>query len=452
MIARRSAGALPFHPAGPLALVAVAAAAVAFVAVRPAPASAQQTPRSGQCVACHLRQPEERLLAPARDFDRDVHAERGLGCLDCHGSASADPGSTATGFIRKPPRASIPALCARCHSDAGLIRGYNPSLRIDQFAEYVSSIHGRRLFERGDTAVAVCVDCHPAHRTLPPSDPASSVFPLNVAETCGRCHADPVRMADHEGGTGQLELWRGSVHGQLMLEKGDVSAPTCNDCHGNHGAAPPGVWSVRRVCGQCHATMAEHFEASGHASLLAGQDLGGCSTCHGHHDIQPPDDRLLLTTSRTVCLRCHDPDEAAASAFPRIALLFDSLEVAAADARHTLGVAADAGMEVRNALFELDDLGTVFMKARSAIHSLAFEPVEKETAAGFTIVERAGARGTAALEEHRFRRVGLAISGILILLLIAGLTLKIRELDHREPVPPAAAPAPEPDPSETVHV
>ena len=67
-------------------------------------------------------------------------------------------------------------------------------------------------------------------------------------------------------------------------------------------------------------------------------------------------------------------------------------------------------------------------------------------------MERAGARGTAALEEHRFRRVGLAISGILILLLIAGLTLKIRELDHREPVSPAPAPAPEPDPSETVHV
>ena len=97
-------------------------------------------------------------------------------------------------------------------------------------------------------------------------DPASKVHPLAVADTCGACHADPEHMAGYRlpargGGdrpipTDQRERYGQSVHAHAMTEKGDLSAPTCNDCHGNHGATPPEVRSVANVCAQCHSRPA----------------------------------------------------------------------------------------------------------------------------------------------------------------------------------------------------
>src|SRR5688572_12273090 len=43
--------------------------------------------------------------------------------------------------------------------------------------------------------------------------------------------------------TDQAEKFKGSVHGEALLKNRDMAAPTCNDCHGNHGAAPPGATS-----------------------------------------------------------------------------------------------------------------------------------------------------------------------------------------------------------------
>ena len=59
--------------------------------------------------------------------------------------------------------------------------------------------------------------------------------------------------------TTNIEQWRQSVHGQALLEKGDLTAPACNDCHGNHGAMPPGVDSVANACGTCHGKIANLF-------------------------------------------------------------------------------------------------------------------------------------------------------------------------------------------------
>ena len=42
------------------------------------------------------------------------------------------------------------------------MKRYNPSLRVDQVAEYATSVHGRRLRELSDPKVATCASCHPA--------------------------------------------------------------------------------------------------------------------------------------------------------------------------------------------------------------------------------------------------------------------------------------------------
>lgn len=395
-----------------------------------------QGPRPQACVDCHLGLEDEALAAPARTYATDIHAEQGFTCLACHGGPLAgregalDP---ASGFLAAPSRREIPELCGRCHSDPAFMRDYNPSLRVDQVSEYYTSTHGRRLRDANDPDVATCVSCHPAHETRPPSNTESSVYALNVAETCASCHSDPGIMDGHGLPADQLDEFRGSVHGQLIFEEGDVTAPTCNDCHGNHGAAPPGVSSVRNVCGECHTLMADlFFNESQHVEIFERHDLPGCATCHGNHAIEKTEEANLGARTETVCRTCHEPGQELGDEFLAMRALIDSLVRERERAARILDEAEDRGMEVSQAIFELVDANNALTQARTAIHSFRVEPVEEEVSAGLEVTSRAWSRGEEALDEHRFRRVGLAASSIIILTLILALVAKIRQLDrHR---------------------
>ncbi len=90
------------------------------------------------------------------------------------------------------------------------------------------------------------------------------VFPWNIPQTCGRCHADPEYMKPYKIPTNQLAEYKQSVHARALFEKKDLSAPVCNDCHGNHGANPPEVAAVAFVCRQCHPANGELFSKSPH--------------------------------------------------------------------------------------------------------------------------------------------------------------------------------------------
>ena len=54
-------------------------------------------------------------------------------------------------------------------------------------------------------------------------------------------------MAGYNIPTDVVTKYKQSVHYEALTKKGDLSAPTCNICHGNHGATPPGVESVANV-------------------------------------------------------------------------------------------------------------------------------------------------------------------------------------------------------------
>jgi len=238
----------------------------------------------------------------------DVHAEVGLSCHDCHGGnpdpkADAMQAKDAT-FVGRPSRTEIPDFCGKCHSSADYMKRFNPAARVDEVTEYRTSVHGQRL-AKGDENVATCVDCHSVHGIKRKTNPDAPVYATHVAETCSRCHSDPKRMAPYGRATDQYARWRISVHAKAMFEKNDLSAPTCNDCHGNHGATPPGVASVTFVCGNCHGREAELFRASTkaagwtqHNELLAGG--GKCGDCHD-------DGRAKLTmTHFSDCITCHE--------------------------------------------------------------------------------------------------------------------------------------------------
>jgi cytochrome b subunit of formate dehydrogenase len=104
-------------------------------------------------------------------------------CTHCHGEhgiiAPSDPRSPVS------PIRLAEATCAPCHESAHLNEKYGiPSGRLQSF---VDSYHGLKS-KAGDITVANCASCHGAHRILPHTDLTSSIYPSNLAKTCGHCH------------------------------------------------------------------------------------------------------------------------------------------------------------------------------------------------------------------------------------------------------------------------
>ena len=399
----------------------------------PAVVIAQQ--QADSCSTCHLAIGVDRLTKPVQQFKDDIHAAKGFGCVSCHGGDATSPGmeamDRAKGYIGKPTPTQVIEVCGRCHSDPRFMRQYNPSLRVDQVAEYYTSVHGRRLQELKDPKVATCASCHIPHSIRPPSDARSSVYPLRVADTCGSCHANAEYMAPYKIPTDQLAKYKKSVHWEMMTSKGDLSAPTCNDCHGNHGAAPPGISWVGNVCGQCHPVNAELFSKSPHGQLFVQMGIPGCATCHSNHEILATSDAMLGVGDKAVCGNCHTPQDKGGQTAVAMRNSIEKLRTDYETAHAVLSKAENDGMEVSQPLFELNGAKTALVKARASIHGFNLNGVNAEVKPGLEISDKARARGVRALDEIQFRRKGLAVSVLIILALIVGLIMKIRQMEKK---------------------
>lgn len=392
--------------------------------------SAQET---SSCIVCHATL-EGRLSDPVKSFEHDIHKSKGLSCNDCHGgnpakSDKAEAKDKMYGYVGKPTPQQIPAFCGKCHSDANLMKKFNPSLRVDQVQEYFTSVHGNRL-QGGDQKVATCVSCHGVHGIRAPDDPQSSVFPLNVAETCGKCHSDADRMSSYGIAHDQYDKYKSSVHANALYEKHDLSAPTCNDCHGNHGAVPPGIASVANVCGQCHARQAELFQKGPHKEPFDKLQRGECLRCHSNHDIMPPTDQMAGVSQGSVCITCHNNDKGFATA-QRIGKGLEDLNTRITDAKDILGRAERAGMEVSRAKFELQDASDGLTQARVLTHTSSADEVEKALGPAMDIATKNYGAGESAFAELSYRRKGLAVSLVFILFLAVLVYLKIRQIESK---------------------
>ena len=383
------------------------------------------------CVACHS-QLSGYFGKPAKLFPEDVHHQAGLGCADCHGGDRNDDSLNAmrpsNGFRGVPPKAQIPAFCGRCHSDPTYMRKFNPGIRTDQVSEYFTSVHGKKL-KAGDRKVPVCVDCHSVHDILAPSDPRAPVNPAQVAETCARCHADANYMKGYKIPTNQYELYKKSIHASAIAG-GDTSAPTCTTCHGNHGATPPGVSSVANVCGSCHVMNQQLFEKSPHGAVFAKMGLPGCVQCHSNHEILQPEDSWVGTGSKSICVTCHVKGDNGYKAAAEISAGLGKLKTTYTDADTVLNRAEKSGMEVSSARVDMADAHSDLIKARVLIHSFNAADVLKVTNEGVATSRKAYQAGVAALKERDYRRKGLAIALIAIVVAISGLYFKIHKMER----------------------
>jgi cytochrome c3-like protein len=383
------------------------------------------------CQECHAAL-DGSLQKPALLFKDDVHLQHGLGCSDCHGgNPEADDPTAAMsrgrGFSGKIARTAVPKLCARCHADANLMHKYNPRQRVDQYAQYQTSVHGKRI-AAGDTAAATCIDCHSVHDIREVKNALSPVHPLRLPSTCARCHADKAHMAKYGIPTNQYDEYRQSVHWQALEQRGDLSAPSCASCHGNHGATPPGVNSVAAVCGTCHVMMENLYEKSPHQAAFTRMKMAGCVVCHNNHAVLKPTVKMLAG-SASVCAECHEPSSAGGLAAAAMAQSINSLTVALSRSDDILTRAAGSGMEVSEAQLQQQEAKESLLKALVAVHAFDAAAVKTPVAEGLKISAETYLAGQNALKERDRRRKGLGLSLLTIVVTMAGLWLAIRRLE-----------------------
>ena len=266
------------------------------------------------------------LLASAAPTDEE--------CLFCHGEANMTGGMVngkpRSLYVNKEEYSASTHQtqgCVSCHTDVTdlphpeKLKQVDCGVCHDQAKVYAQSLHAKAL-ENGDKDAAGCQDCHGKHNIRGIKDPLSSVYPLNLADTCGKCHSNPA-MAD----THMLSMldpsasYRNSIHGRAMYQKGNIQAANCASCHGAHDllrSTNPNShvyrFSVATTCGKCHSRELEQFKKSIHSRALdAGiKDAPSCPDCHGEHDIlEPANAGSYVSKERgdeESCARCHNDE------------------------------------------------------------------------------------------------------------------------------------------------
>ncbi len=354
-------------------------------------------------------------------------------CTSCHGAHGISPKNNRSSAVNP---VNIPNTCAKCHSNAQYMRDYNPALPVDQLAKYRTSVHGKQN-AKGDVNVAECANCHGSHEILQAKDIRSRAYPTNLPATCATCHSKASLMRPYALPSDQLEKFSKSVHGVALLEKKDLGAPACNDCHGNHGATPPGVESISKVCGTCHALNADLFSASPHKKAFDKRKLPECETCHSHHDIVAATDKLLGVGEGTTCNWCHGKEKESKGYLVAQLMrhLADSLVAAENDAILRVSDAEQKGMEIGEAKFKLRDVRQALLETRTKVHSFSEDQFKDVAQRGLVIAAEVSKEADFAVEEYYFRRWGLLVATFIITLLAASLFVYIRRIEREQNKP-----------------
>jgi len=248
----------------------------------------------GVCADCHTNTGGVPAEIDTAKLYGSIH--EGLSCTDCHVG------------IQKVPHARDLARpdCESCHEET--------------VAEYTQ--HGRGVVGESEH-IPNCWQCHGSHHILPHTDTESMVHPANLPGTCGECHEDQELLKDlNIRFKHPIEVYQKGVHGQATAGGKDMAA-SCNDCHSTAGSShrilPPGniestinFFNISKTCGTCHSTIQKEFEDGIHGELVSRGEVDAptCTHCHGEHGILATDDPRSpvspFRVAEATCTPCHD--------------------------------------------------------------------------------------------------------------------------------------------------
>lgn len=392
----------------------------------------QQTPQEYNCINCHKAIEDERLTPPVADWQESAHAQAGVKCADCHGGdpfnddLAMDP---SAGYIGKPKPADIPKLCSKCHSDPKKMRLHN--LRTDQFSLYSDSVHGRKALA-GDEGAPTCVSCHGKHKILKVKDPNSLVARKNIPDTCGSCHAKKEIFEKRGRRFDQLEMYKKSRHYELF-SKGDLLAPTCFDCHGNHGVQPVNTERTQTVCFTCHTRQAEYYKASKHWTAWQKNGEPVCRHCHSNHDVTRPTPAKFTGEGDNDCSGCHDEKSPQYAKGKEMQQVVSSSVLAVESASKAL----DEFEKSAHGGFEMGDIKEKMDKAREGVkelhtltHKMDIEALKKQSEGLLQVSRLVSDSVTKMRAEVKVRWIALVVAWTVFIAFMAALWLKSKQIDR----------------------
>jgi len=243
-----------------------------------------------------------------RRFGKSVHS--GMQCLDCH--KNIVDAQKEHKLDTSVPKAS----CVGCHEDlwakaqqeGKAKEKHRLGVVFQNIDAYKKSFHARENKDIPGQPLAKCDDCHSSHHfDVPPQESERrTAWHKSIPETCGQCHED------------QLDIWSGSVHGEEVMDKSNLKAAVCTDCHSAHSVASTSTDAYKvdltSHCGNCHKDELNSFHDTyhGQVSRLGWAYTARCVSCHSSHGIKATEDpksKVHPENRLKTCQSCHDGKE-----------------------------------------------------------------------------------------------------------------------------------------------
>ena len=276
---------------------------------------------SATCLSCHDGnkgklevagadgKPRELGVVDAHKLDKSIHGD--MQCVDCHREITD---SQAKHVKAKDAR---PANCVSCHEalwaavqkDGFAAKNERLGLVVENIEAYKKSFHVSPDKDNPSRPKATCEDCHSSHAfNVPPKGTARrNAWHKEIPKTCGEnCH------------TKQLQRYTSSVHGEEVLDKGNVNAAVCTDCHSAHSITNTSSDSFKlanvNTCGECHAEEFKSYTDTYHGQVnrLGYTYTARCIDCHDSHAIRAVDNPKSKVNPKNrlkTCQKCHNDEE-----------------------------------------------------------------------------------------------------------------------------------------------
>ncbi len=275
-----------------------------------------ETPAEATCGSCHAES-VARYNQSLHAYALESGSPRAPRCESCHGAHDIRPVSDAQSPMH---RSNQVQTCAKCHSQIGIT--LDPDVRLPMsFENYLESTHGK-LLKEGNTEVPVCIDCHGGHAIRGGNDPLSTIAHVNIDKTCGQCHSaeqkayqESIHYRALMSGIDDSPTCTGCHGEHLLISPKDprskvshnrVAAETCGKCHENpvvirkYGLAPDVV-----------KTYADSYH--GLANRRQSDKTPSCADCHEAHAVRTARDSLSTIHTTKVaetCAKCHPQSDA----------------------------------------------------------------------------------------------------------------------------------------------
>jgi cytochrome b subunit of formate dehydrogenase len=267
------------------------------------------------CLTCHATQKKEISAQdaegdmqplPAIDktrIEKGVHSE--LTCVACHKEITDSKAPHTKSATPKPD-------CATCHRELWesvkqqdlTLEKARLGIVVRNAEAYKDSFHARSAGKAG--VKASCDDCHDTHYfNVPPRGTSKRTqWHVTIPEVCGTaCHSDV------------LDEYKTSVHGTEVMQKHNLKAAVCTDCHTTHDitktSQDPFKLSITQRCGNCHEENYRTYVDTLHGQInkLGYSFTAKCYDCHGSHallKVDDPESSVHPDNRLETCQECHD--------------------------------------------------------------------------------------------------------------------------------------------------